>query len=233
MKNIYIYCESATEESFVNEILYPYFINANAGIIARPIVCATKRTVDRKYKGGVNSYFKIKRELAILCKSYPPNEHIATMFDYYVMPADTTGIGCDAANIFERSSFIEKEINADIGQHNCKFHLMLHEFEGLLFSQLQSFSLIIGSDVVHRLQEIRDSFETPEHINNPSNTASSKRIETLLPKYANVKNGTLISKDMGIDVIIRQCPHFREWIQTITALAKAKLTQGRRCKCIK
>ena len=25
MKNVYIYCEGLTEESFVNEILYPYF----------------------------------------------------------------------------------------------------------------------------------------------------------------------------------------------------------------
>ena len=26
MKNVYIYCEGPTEESFVNEILYPYFL---------------------------------------------------------------------------------------------------------------------------------------------------------------------------------------------------------------
>ena len=29
MKNIYIYCEGPTEESFINEILYPYFLNRN------------------------------------------------------------------------------------------------------------------------------------------------------------------------------------------------------------
>ena len=27
MKNVYIYCEGPTEESFINEILYPYFLN--------------------------------------------------------------------------------------------------------------------------------------------------------------------------------------------------------------
>lgn len=26
MKNVYIYCEGPTEESFINEILYPYFL---------------------------------------------------------------------------------------------------------------------------------------------------------------------------------------------------------------
>ena len=29
MKNVYIYCEGPTEESFINEILYPYFFNVN------------------------------------------------------------------------------------------------------------------------------------------------------------------------------------------------------------
>ncbi len=27
MKNVFIYCEGQTEESFVNAVLYPYFAN--------------------------------------------------------------------------------------------------------------------------------------------------------------------------------------------------------------
>ena len=80
MKNVYIYCEGPTEESFINEILYPYFFNI--GIAVYPIVCTTKRTVSKKYKGGVSDYNKIKRELTMLCKSHP-NEHVTTMFDYH------------------------------------------------------------------------------------------------------------------------------------------------------
>ena len=48
MKNVYIYCEGATEESFINEILYPYFFNA--GIAVYPIICTTKQTANKKYK---------------------------------------------------------------------------------------------------------------------------------------------------------------------------------------
>ena len=36
MKNVYIYCEGPTEESFINEILYPYFLNMS--IVVYPIV---------------------------------------------------------------------------------------------------------------------------------------------------------------------------------------------------
>lgn len=56
MKNVYIYCEGQTEESFINEILYPYFLNC--GIVVRPIICITKRTANMKYKGGVSNYAK-------------------------------------------------------------------------------------------------------------------------------------------------------------------------------
>ena len=96
---------------------------------------------------------------------------------------------------------------------------MLHEFEGILFSKPDSFALIADADVVAGIQTIRDSYQTPEHINNSPETAPSKRLESLIPNYAKVKNGTLLSKDMGIDIIMGQCPHFREWIQKIVSLS--------------
>lgn len=50
MKNVYIYCEGQTEESFINKIMYPYFLNM--GIFVYPIICTTKRTPKQKFKGG-------------------------------------------------------------------------------------------------------------------------------------------------------------------------------------
>lgn len=104
MKNVYIYCEGPTEESFINEILYPYFFNLN--IIVRPIICATKRTPTQKFKGGVSDYGKIKKELTMLCKSHP-NEYVTTMFDYYAMPDNTPGIDCNDPNLQNRIHQIE------------------------------------------------------------------------------------------------------------------------------
>ena len=51
MKNVYIYCEGQTEETFINEILAPYFANIN--IYVTPIVCATSR-----HKNKRNAYTK-------------------------------------------------------------------------------------------------------------------------------------------------------------------------------
>lgn len=210
MKNVYIYCEGPTEESFINEILYPYLLNFN--VFVRPIICTTKRTPTQKFKGGVSDYTKIKKELTILCKSHR-NEHITTMFDYYAMPDNTPGIDCAEPNPQNRMRQIEAIIDADIGQPNCRFHFMLHEFEGILFSKPSSFGMIADETTVQQIQAIRDSYPTPEHINNSPETAPSKRLEALIPNYAKVLNGTLLSKDMGIDSILGQCPHFSEWVQ--------------------
>ena len=101
MKTIYIYCEGPTEESFINAVLYPYFLGM--GIYVCPIVCETRRDANRKYRGGVSRYAKVKNELMILCKSHP-HEYVTTMFDYYAMPSDTPGISDATPDIFESAT---------------------------------------------------------------------------------------------------------------------------------
>lgn len=215
MKNVYIYCEGQTEETFINEILSPYFVNVDICVI--PIVCTTSRHKNKKFRGGVSNYDKIKSELTLLCKQHH-NEHLTTMFDYYAMPTNTPNIDDNTPDIYQRISNIEKAIDTDLGMNNCFFNLMLHEFEGILFSNPNSFSLITDEDNVKKVTEMRESAETPEHINNSPETAPSKRLESIIPNYAKVKNGAILAKDMGIDVIMRECKHFAEWIEKIKNL---------------
>jgi len=151
MKNLYIYCEGATEESFINRVLYPYLFNSK--ICAKPIICTTKRTKTEKFKGGVREYEKIKRELTILCKQHK-TEMVTTMFDYYGLPGNTSA---------------------------CN--------------------------------------DTSEHINDSTDTAPSKRLEKLIPCYAKVSDGTIVSAHIGIDTIVKECKHFSEWISKIQKLA--------------
>ena len=215
MKNVYIYCEGQTEESFINKVLAPYLANMN--IWVRPIVCTTKITPTQRYKGGVSDYKKIKKELQLICRQHH-NEIVTTMFDYYAMPVNTPLIDCADPDIYSCIEKIESAIKQDIGLPNCCFNLSLHEFEGLLFSNPASFGLIADADIVQRVQEIKDSARTPEHINNSPETAPSKRLQALIPGYAKVKNGSILSQDMGIDVIMENCKHFSDWINKIIAL---------------
>lgn len=212
MKNVYIYCEGSTEETFINEILVPYF--ANMMIFVIPIICTTKRTSTKKYRGGVSDYNKIKKELTIICKQHK-NEYVTTMFDYYAMPSNTPNIDCAEVDIYKRMNLIEQSVNQDIGQPNCSFHFMLHEFEGILFSSPETFSEIADEKTVDEIRRIRAEVMSPEHINNSPATAPSKRLERLIPNYAKVKNGALLSKKMGIRKILEQCKHFADWIEKI------------------
>ena len=211
MKYVYIYCEGQTEESFVNDVLYPYF--SRMDIYVTPIIHKTKRTPTKAFKGGVSRYAPIKDELIKLCQD--SNCIVTTMFDYYAMPDDTPSIDHQDIDIYKRIDFIENAVNEDIGCKNLLFNLVLHEFEALLFSEPQAFEYIANDKVVRQLQAIRNSVDTPEHINNSAATAPSKRIQNVVNGYSKVRQGIIVAKYIGIDKMMSECKHFSAWINKI------------------
>jgi len=221
MKRLYILCEGQTEEDFINIILNPHLQSVN--VLAIPIICTTKRTFTRKYKGGVSSYGKIKNELTRLCGEHP-NEMVTTMFDLYGLPHDTPGLGNDLGDIYEKARHIEKAITDDIGNRfgNMVFNLILHEFEGLLFSDVSAFENIASNEAIAFLRKIRVAVPTPEHINESPETAPSKHIKRVIPEYSKVSDGIDVAEQIGINKVSSECRHFANWLAKLTAWAKAK-----------
>ena len=219
MKRLYILCEGQTEEDFVSIVLSPYL--KGVGIVTIPIICTTKRTPTRKYKGGVSSFGKIRKELMRLCSEHP-NEMITTMFDLYALPNDTPGIDSNGTDIYDKAECIENSITDSIGNRfrNFLFNLVLHEFEGLLFSDVSAFESIANNEAIALLRSIRASFDTPEHINDTPENAPSKRIMRVIPDYSKVSDGIDIAELIGIDKISSESWHFKKWLTTLTAWAK-------------
>ena len=215
--NLYIYCEGQTEESFINKVLSPYLLRAK--VYARPIVCETKRTVSKKFKGGVSDYNKIKFELLRLCKQHK-NEMLTTMFDYYGLPDNTPDTPSSSTCLCERVIEIERAIEVDINMPNLFFNLTVHEFEGLLFSDPSAFYSIADNSTIAKLKATKEKFISPEHINRSTETAPGKILEKLIPGYAKVSDGTIISERIGVDLMIKECKHFREWVSKITSLGQ-------------
>lgn len=211
MKYVMILCEGRTEEGFINYVLAPYFANMN--IYVTPKIHETKRIAGKTFKGGVSKYSPIKKEIINLCKN--PNVLVTTMFDYYGMPSDTPSIDYADVDIYKRIEHIEKAIADDIGCDNLLFNLVVHEFEGLLFSEPQAFGVIANDRAVTKLQAMKDEAETPEHINNSAATAPSKRIESVISDYSKVRQGTIVAKNVGIDKMLSECKHFATWIENI------------------
>jgi hypothetical protein len=91
--------------------------------------------------------------------------------------------------------------------------LMMHEFEGLLFSDCEVFGKGIGRpELAGEFQTIRDQFTSPEEINDSPITAASKRVLDLVQGYSKPLLGTLALLEIGLDAIRAECPHFRRWL---------------------
>ena len=64
-----------------------------------------------------------------------------------------------------------------------------------------------------------NEFPTPEDINDDRETAPSKRVLSAYPPYRKVLEGTLAARAVGINSMREACPHFRDWVESLEALA--------------
>ena len=96
-----------------------------------------------------------------------------------------------------------------------------HEFEGLLFSNVEVFAEQVDFPVTCRgeLQAVRAQFTTPEDINDDPQTAPSKRIANVIPRYRKPLHGPLLAGKIGLDRIRAECPRFHDWVMRLESLA--------------
>ena len=222
MRNIYIYCEGATEEAFVNNLLQDYFIATD--VCVSPIVCRTSTKRGKKFTGGVSNFESFKSEVTRICKEHA-HESVTMMFDYYALPEDFLGQDLVEKDVYKKVKHIERQIEQKIGMRNFRACLSVHEFEALLFSFPDSFSLAEKS-MVPLIKKIKDDFSNPEFINNSAKTAPSKRIYACYPRYSKTRDGIIIAKDIGIQRMLAECKHFKEWIEWIVESGRRGLKNG-------
>lgn len=214
MSRVLVFVEGQTEETFVRDLLVPYF--SRLGIYLTPILAQTSPG----HKGGIVSYGKVKHQLTRLCRQ-DQGAYVTTMMDYYGLPNDFPGLDGRVADAHEQVMRLELALQQDIDAPNFIPNLMLHEFEALLFSAPEKFAEWLDDQaLLAPMAAIRGAFATPEHINNSPQTAPSKRILALVPHYKKTVDGPLIAEDIGLDAIRAQCPHFNNWIERLLALPR-------------
>ena len=214
MSRVLVFVEGQTEETFVRDLLVPYF--SRLGIYLTPILAQTSPG----HKGGIVSYGKVKHQLTRLCRQ-DQGAHVTTMMDYYGLPNDFPGLDGRVPDAHAQVERLELALQQDIDAPNFIPNLMLHEFEALLFSAPEKFAEWLDDQaLLAPMAAISGAFATPEHINNSPQTAPSKRILTLVPNYKKTVDGPLIAEDIGLDAIRAQCPHFNNWIERLLALPR-------------
>lgn len=214
MTRVYIFCEGQTEELFVRELLKPHFTNLHIWLI--PIIVSTGRD-----KGGVTSYGKIHRQITRLCK-HDPKAYVTTLMDYYAFPQGRHGLEPlrQERDPIAKAEALTEAFQNRIGCSNFIANLVVHEYEGLLFSFPDAFGEWFDQIDVNRLKKIRYCVATPEHIDDGVETAPSKRIRSICRGYRKTLHGPLLALSIGLDVMRRECPIFDTWLTRLEKLPK-------------
>ena len=98
-------------------------------------------------------------------------------------------------------------------------YVVMHEFEALLFSDCVRLARSVGQpDLASSLQAIRNSFTSPEEIDDSPHTAPSKRIEKSIFRYQKPLHGNLAALEIGLRAIRAACPGFRRWLERLEKL---------------
>ncbi|MDR2826214.1 MAG: DUF4276 family protein [Deltaproteobacteria bacterium] len=208
MSRIHIFCEGITEEIFVRELLRPHF--ESLGIWLNSILVGGRA-------GGVNTYGKIRREIDIKCKE-DSGSYVTTLLDYYAFPTDGVLYPMQESDPIKRAKSLVTAFQQDIGHRNFIANLVVHEYEGLLFSRPESFETVFNRDTAVAVKAIRNSVLTPEHIDDGKESAPSKRLKALLKNYDKTRHGLLLAKNMGLDSIRKNCLTFDAWLTCLENL---------------
>ena len=95
-----------------------------------------------------------------------------------------------------------------------------YEFEALLFSGVSPFGELRNAPdgVVAALRTVRDRFETPEDIDDGRETAPSKRIRAVMPRFDKARQGHTVAGNIGLAKTRAECPRFDAWVRRLDAL---------------
>jgi hypothetical protein len=207
--------EGQTEETFVKECLAPSLGQTGHFLSARCVETGRKR--GKVFRGGLLSYQKARADIVAWLK-HDQSAFVTTMFDYYRLPDDFPGykFATGKQKPAEKANILESALAADICSDRFVPYIQMHEFEGLLFSDAAVMESVLKplprkiSRVA--LSDIRNQYDTPEHINDGPETAPSKRLLSMYTGYDKILHGSLIASRIGLSTIQKECETFDRWI---------------------
>ena len=225
MMRILVHVEGQTEENFVDTVLAPHLYRFGYTDVSARLLGNARQ---RSKRGGTRRWDSVRK--GILDHLRTDRTALATtMVDYYGLPHTWPGREQAGrhATLRERAYAVEQAILADVSKEigrPPRFvpYVVMHEFEGLLFSAPDRFAHSLGKpDLAPKFQTIRESFETPEDINDSPDTAPSKRIRKLYKGYQKPLMGPTALQQIGLDTVRGVCPLFDRWVEALERQARA------------
>jgi hypothetical protein len=218
MKRVIIICEGETEKEFCNTILTPYFAKKEI-FIQSPLI--------KKSMGGIVKWSELKRQITLHLTN-DSKAFVTTFIDYYGLYNKYNfplwHKAEQLANKNERMEMLERGMLESIDDA-IKFrfipYLQLHEFEGLLFNEINIFHEQIPKKELVGIDELTQTFKqysNPEMINNNKATSPSHRLERIILGYNKIVYGNILAEAIGLDKIRAKSPRFNKWIKKLEEL---------------
>ena len=210
MTRLAVSVEGQTEEEFVKNILAEHLRGCH--VEATPILVGRVRG---RAGGGSVSVHRLASDMAMLIGGF---DFVTSLVDFYgfVGKGDSSP---DQLEVRIHAAVCEK-LTGTWDQRRVIPYVQQHEFEGLLFSNVEAFELSfdLPEESIRALRRVREEFPTPEDINDNIATAPSKRISGIVRRYDKVVSGSVLAMDIGLDVIRDACPRFGNWLDRLESL---------------
>lgn len=218
MTRVIIICEGETEKEFCKKILDPYFA-AKEIYIQSPLI--------KKSMGGIVKWHELKNQIKLHLKN-DKHAYVTLLIDYYGLYKKYNFPCWEQADKEmdknKRMKILEEGMKNSVDdslQFRFIPYLQLHEFEGLLFNDINIFydqipkSELVG---INELESTFKQFKNPEMINNNKETAPSKRLRRIILGYNKTVYGTILAEAIGLEKIRKKSPRFNQWIKKIEGL---------------
>lgn len=213
MKRLIIVCEGQTEQSFCQNVLSPYFLSKGI-VVEAPTI--------KHSHGGIVPWETLKHQLV---EHLHEGDAVVTMLiDFYRIKDSYQFPGWEEAKSLvdsqdKMNGLFQDMLNDMPEELMNRFvpYIQLHEFEGLLFSDISAFrnNFMPAECDFDAIQSAIDEFENPENINNKPETAPSSRLMSAVVGYDKVLYGTILAEETGLGTIRSRCPLFNSWIERI------------------
>lgn len=212
MKRIIIICEGPTEQEFCKDVLQPYFNSRNI-FLHLPTI--------KKSGGGIVAWGVLKKQIENHLKQ-DREATVTTLIDYYGIHDQHQFPNWENAkeivDKYKRMELLEKEMKDSIDSsisHKFIPYIQLHEFEGLIFNDINVFVSQIPKGDFINLRELEDTIQNnpkPELINDTPDNAPSYRLARVIKGYNKIVYGALLAESIGLERIRAKCSRFNNWI---------------------
>lgn len=218
MSRIIVICEGETEQEFCNTLLSRHYAPKGKYIDA-PLI--------RHSNGGIVRWDLLRKQIETTLRK-EKDAVVTLLIDYYGLYKKYGFPGWDEAEGIvdknERMSFLERRMSEDIDdsiRHRFIPYIQLHEFEGLLFCDVNIFkNMIPEGDLVgiDELPQVISNYPNPELINTQKETSPSHRLIRIIKGYNKIVYGNLIAESIGLPIMRSKCPRFNNWMTFLESI---------------